>query len=60
MYISAGDLNYRQVNQRYTLLEKRDDSSLFRYQSGNFQETITVDINGIVIDYPDLFYRENF
>ncbi|GMX61997.1 putative glycolipid-binding domain-containing protein [Paenibacillus elgii] len=58
VYISAADLNYRQVKQNYTLLESGKDSSIFRYQSGNFKENITVDSNGIVVIYPDLFYRE--
>ena len=60
VYISAAELSYRQVNQSYTLLESGNDSALFRYQSGNFQESITVDSNGIVTVYPDLFYREIF
>jgi len=60
VYITAAELSYRKVNQSYTLLESRDDSALFRYQSGNFQESITVDSNGIVTVYPDLFYREIF
>lgn len=59
VYISAADLGYKQVQQKYTLLEKGQASSVFRYQSGNFVESIQVDANGIVIDYPDLFYRES-
>lgn len=58
VYISAVELNYRQVKQSYTLLESGKDSSVFRYQSGNFMESITVDSNGIVVVYPNLFYRE--
>ncbi|MCP1305716.1 putative glycolipid-binding domain-containing protein [Paenibacillus tyrfis] len=58
VYISAAELNYKPVKQNYTLLESRKDSSVFRYQSGNFMENITVDSNGIVVVYPNLFYRE--
>jgi uncharacterized protein len=58
VYISAVDLNWKRVKQKYTLLERGDDSSLYRYQSGNFQESITVDSNGIVLHYPNLFDRE--
>ncbi|MGG1661105.1 putative glycolipid-binding domain-containing protein [Brevibacillus sp. NRS-1366] len=58
VYISAADLNYKQVNQKYTLLESGNDSSVFRYQSGDFLENINVDSNGIVSVYPNLFYRE--
>lgn len=58
VYISAADLKYKLVKQKYTLLESRNDSSVFQYQSGNFKENITVDSNGIVLDYPNLFYRE--
>lgn len=59
VYISAADLSYKQVHQQYTLLEQRQDSFVFRYQSGNFVESIQVDADGIVFDYPDLFYRES-
>jgi len=59
VYISAADLVYKQVHQKYTLLEQGQASSVFRYQSGNFVESIQVDANGIVIDYPHLFYRES-
>ncbi|WP_289135648.1 putative glycolipid-binding domain-containing protein [uncultured Brevibacillus sp.] len=48
------------MNQSYTLLESGNDSALFRYQSGNFQESITVDSNDIVTVYPDLFYQEKY
>ncbi|KZE82141.1 hypothetical protein AV654_08775 [Paenibacillus elgii] len=58
VYISAADLSYKQVEQNYTLLESGKESSVFRYQSGNFTENITVDSNGIVVLYPNLFYRE--
>ncbi|KPV55833.1 hypothetical protein QJ48_31095 [Paenibacillus sp. A3] len=58
VYISAAELNYRPVKQNYTLLENGKDSSVFRYQSGNFTENITVDSSGIVLVYPNLFYRE--
>ncbi len=58
VYISAANLTYKQVKQQYTLLESGKDSSVFQYRSGNFVENITVDSNGIVMVYPNLFYRE--
>ncbi|MGD8191505.1 putative glycolipid-binding domain-containing protein [Brevibacillus ginsengisoli] len=58
VYISARDLVYKQVKQKYTLLDSGENSSVYQYQSGNFQENITVDSNGIVLDYPNLFFRE--
>ncbi|MFF0825440.1 putative glycolipid-binding domain-containing protein [Brevibacillus sp. NPDC003359] len=57
-YFSAHELTYRQVQQQYTLLESKADSSVYQYQAGTFVENITVDANGLVVIYPDLFIRE--
>lgn len=57
-YFSAHELTYRRVQQQYTLLENHDDSSIYQYQAGAFVENITVDANGLVLNYPDLFIRE--
>lgn len=58
VYISAFDLAYKQVRQKYTLLESHTGSAIFQYQSGNFVENITVDSAGIVTVYPHLFVKE--
>lgn len=58
VYFLAHELTYRQVQQQYTLLESNGDSSVYRYQAGTFVENITVDTNGLVLNYPDLFIRE--
>jgi uncharacterized protein len=58
VYFSAHELTYRRVQQQYTLLENHGDSSLYQYQAGAFVENITVDANGLVLNYPDLFVRE--
>lgn len=57
-YFSAHELTYRQVEQQYTLLESKGDSSVYQYRAGAFVENITVDTNGLVVNYPDLFIRE--
>ncbi|OUQ87334.1 hypothetical protein B5G50_17350 [Brevibacillus brevis] len=57
-YFSAHELTYRQVQQQYTLLESKGDSSVYRYLAGTFMENITVDSNGLVLIYPELFLRE--
>ncbi|MED1797225.1 putative glycolipid-binding domain-containing protein [Brevibacillus porteri] len=57
-YFSAHELTYRQVQQQYTLLESKGDSSVYQYRAGTFMENITVDSNGLVLIYPELFLRE--
>lgn len=58
VYFSAHELMYRQVQQQYTLLESKENSSVYQYRAGTFVENMTVDTNGLVLNYPDLFTRE--
>ncbi|MFS0557980.1 putative glycolipid-binding domain-containing protein [Brevibacillus sp. 179-C9.3 HS] len=57
-YFSAYELTYKQVQQQYTLLENRGETSVYQYRAGTFVENITVDSNGLVLIYPELFMRE--
>ena len=55
-WIDADAMTVRRDEQIYTRL----DETRFRYQSGSgsFERIITVDGDGLVLDYPDLFARE--
>jgi len=53
-WIDATDFGVKRSEQVYTRL----DESHFRYQSGDFERVITVDDDGLVVDYPGLFSRE--
>ena len=64
VYVSVPDLSVRATRQRYTLLTGRghdgDDGpaqAVFRYESGSFRADLTVDDDGLVIDYPGLWQR---
>ncbi|MED1725740.1 putative glycolipid-binding domain-containing protein [Brevibacillus parabrevis] len=59
VYFSAYELTWRRVRQQYTLLSADAGSSVFEYRAGSFVENITVDEQGLVLAYPDLFVREN-
>jgi uncharacterized protein len=47
--------------QRYTCLERHSDRSVFLFEALNtgFTAQITVDSDGFVVDYPELFKRVN-
>ncbi len=51
VWIDATDLSLKRSEQIYTKL----DDTHFRYQSADFERIITVDEDGLVIDYPGLF-----
>lgn len=54
-YVSFPDLEVTLDEQRYTRL----DDDLYRYESldSDFEREITVDADGIVVEYPGLFER---
>jgi hypothetical protein len=58
-YISLPTLSCTHVQQRYTHFSDDEHSHTYRYESldTNFQADITVDDNGLVLDYPGLFTR---
>ncbi|MBG9568371.1 putative glycolipid-binding domain-containing protein [Brevibacillus agri] len=57
-YFSAYELTWRRVRQQYTLLASDADTAVFEYRAGAFVQNITVDANGLVLLYPELFVRE--
>ena len=59
VYFSIPDLEIGTLQQRYTCLENRVDGGLYRYESltSGFTRDLTVDAEGLVIDYPDLWKR---
>jgi hypothetical protein len=58
-YITVPELTLSVNRQRYTCLEKSADGAKFRFESvdSDFTAVITVDADGLVLDYPGLFRR---
>ncbi len=58
-YIAAPALRVNRSRQRYTRLKPLEDLNRYRYEGldSGFQTLITVDHDGLVIDYPGLFKR---
>ena len=58
-YIGVPDLRLTADPQRYTCLAARPDGGLYRFQSrdGDFTADLSVDADGLVIEYPTLFRR---
>nr|WP_314257740.1 putative glycolipid-binding domain-containing protein [uncultured Devosia sp.] len=50
-WINADDMTFRRSEQIYTRL----DQTRFRFQSADFESTLTVDADLLVTDYPGLF-----
>jgi hypothetical protein len=55
VYVSFPDLEVTLDEQRYTRLD--EDVYLYESLDGDFSREITVDLDGIVVDYPGLFER---
>ncbi len=58
-YITVPELEVRMMPQRYSCLEHRADGGLYRYESLNsgFTRDLSVDAQGLVIDYPGIWKR---
>lgn len=56
-YIEFPSLRFRAASQRYTRLDDRDQSPLFRYESATFRADLPVDDFGLVLDYPGIWER---
>lgn len=58
-YVAVPEMRTSVERQRYTCLELSDAGSKYRFESldGNFTAILTVDADGLVKDYPDLFKR---
>jgi uncharacterized protein len=59
VYITIPELAFSAAKQRYTCLEMRSDGGRYRYESldSGFTAELTVDANGLVIDYAELWRR---
>jgi uncharacterized protein len=58
-YISVPDLSVRAVRQRYTLQARTDAGSTYRYEGleSDFKADVTVNADGLVVDYPPIWRR---
>ncbi|HLG75289.1 MAG TPA: putative glycolipid-binding domain-containing protein, partial [Ktedonobacteraceae bacterium] len=57
--ITIPTMEVQPVKQRYTCLERSDDSSLYQYKEvdSDFTTEIRVDAQGLVLDYPEKWKR---
>lgn len=53
-WIDATDFTVKRAEQLYTRL----DETRYRFQSADFEATLSVDEDGLVTDYPGLFARD--
>ncbi|MGA4722203.1 putative glycolipid-binding domain-containing protein [Fictibacillus nanhaiensis] len=58
VYISTQDLSIKKVRQMYTLKNCHENKRTFHYRSGTFESPVTVDKDGFVLEYPELFKRK--
>jgi hypothetical protein len=58
-FVEFPQLSVYPERQRYTLLERTERGSLYRFEhlSSGFTRDIAVDVDGLVAEYPDLFRR---
>jgi uncharacterized protein len=56
-WVSVPDLAVRTSRQRYTPLDRTAESSVVRFDDGDFSADITFDADGLVLDYPAIARR---
>jgi uncharacterized protein len=58
-YIVIPELTFRRNQQRYTCLETHAQGATYRYEGleSGYTNELTIDTDGLVIDYPGLFTR---
>ena len=58
-YVKIPEMQVSLERQRYTCLERNDAGSKYKFESldGEFTAVLSVDADGLVQDYPDLFKR---
>ena len=56
-YISVPELSVSRMDQRYTCLSQDENGGKYRYESvrSGFTAEVTVDRDGLVVDYPNIF-----
>ena len=57
VYIDIPSLEYRKVPQSYQYLREEDGLRYFLYRCYDYETTIAVDADGLVVDYPGVFSR---
>ncbi len=59
VYLTVPELSFRPARQRYTCLELTSEGGRYRYEGldTGFSREITVDADGLVIDYPGIWQR---
>ncbi|WP_309110227.1 putative glycolipid-binding domain-containing protein [Saccharothrix sp.] len=57
VYVTLPDLSVRLVRQKYRTVSVGEEHSVVSFESGDFQQDITVDRTGLVVDYPGIAYR---
>lgn len=58
VYISVPSLEIKKVPQSYQYIGKEDDVRYFKYCCYDYETIVSVDLNGLVIDYPNTFKRK--
>lgn len=61
-YVAVPEMQVAPARQRYACLESHEEDGLYRYESLDgafigFTADLTVDTDGLVLDYPELFRR---
>ncbi|UFU00140.1 putative glycolipid-binding domain-containing protein [Radiobacillus kanasensis] len=57
VYISVPSLETKKVPQSYHYIRKEGELRYFKYRCYDYETTICVDSNGLVVDYPKTFSR---
>ncbi|WP_306744304.1 putative glycolipid-binding domain-containing protein [Saccharothrix yanglingensis] len=57
VYVTLPDLSVQLVRQTYRTVSPGEDRSVVAFTHGEFQQDITVDRTGLVVDYPRISYR---
>ncbi|WP_158852393.1 putative glycolipid-binding domain-containing protein [Saccharothrix deserti] len=57
VYVTLPDLSVQLVRQRYRTVSLGEDRSVVSFTHGEFEQDITVDRTGLVVDYPRIAYR---
>src|SRR5262249_13642213 len=55
VYFQIPELRVSPAFQQYTCLEKNEQGSRFEYQQGDFRAILSIDADGFVQNYPELF-----
>ncbi|KGX92479.1 hypothetical protein N781_16210 [Pontibacillus halophilus JSM 076056 = DSM 19796] len=59
LYVDVPSMELEKVEQTYTFLGDTEDGyRRFRYTCKDYETVVTVDREGIIVDYPDAFRRE--